>query len=83
MPKVVKHDRHPEFKRKGHKWLFLLLDKMKNQVEAASELLDRWKPEKPEEVARNKAVQKDLAEGIREITGHQKQISIADRSELG
>ena len=52
-------------------------------MEAASELLDSLKPEGPEEAATIKAAQEELAEGIREITGKQKLIYFADRSELG
>ena len=64
----------PEFNWKGHEWQFLLLDVVKDQLEAASELLDRLKPEKPEEVTTIKGVQEKLAEGtcLMEITKQQK-----------
>ena len=47
-----------------------MLDGVKDRVVAASKLLDRLKPEKPEKAATIKAAQEELTEGIiKEITG--------------
>ena len=81
--KRMKHERVPEFKRKGYECQYNLIEEIKDRVESASDHLSKLKPANVQDEAVVKAATEQLEAGPETLLARQKLIRIADRSELG